>query len=153
HVADGYTRGISSRVNRPEIETIVRTIEQCLEDPAYDGLTMGVISLQGGAQAKAIEAELLTRLDPEVWDSRQLRCGESADFQGSERNVMFLSMVAAVEPERRLSALTADQYVQRYNVAASRAKDQMWVFHSMPLSELTNPEDMRFQLLDYCYGA
>ena len=43
--------------------------------------------------------------------------------------------------------------MQRYNVAASRAKDQMWVFHSVGLDELGNPEDMRFQLLDYCYGV
>lgn len=49
--------------------------------------------------------------------------------------------------------LTREMYVQRYNVAASRARDQMWVFHSVPLSALGNPEDMRFQLLDHCYGV
>jgi very-short-patch-repair endonuclease len=38
-------------------------------------------------------------------------------------------------------------------VAASRAKDQMWVYHSVPREALTNTEDMRFQLLDYCYGV
>lgn len=27
----------------------------------------------------------------------------------------------------------------------------MWVFHTVTLDQLTNPEDMRFQLLDYCY--
>jgi very-short-patch-repair endonuclease len=67
--------------------------------------------------------------------------------------VVFLSMVAAPGPDRRLSALTAMQYVQRYNVAVSRARDQLWVFHSMDQSTLTNPEDMRYQLLDYCYGV
>ncbi|MFV8316254.1 hypothetical protein [Mycobacterium sp. 23] len=50
-------------------------------------------------------------------------------------------------------ALTATQYVQRFNVAASRAKDQMWVYHSMARETLTNTEDMRYQLLDYCYGV
>src|SRR5215203_4127915 len=29
----------------------------------------------------------------------------------------------------------------------------MWLFHSVDLAALTNKEDMRFQLLDYCYGA
>ena len=29
----------------------------------------------------------------------------------------------------------------------------MWVFHSVPREALTNQEDMRFQLLDYCYGV
>ena len=39
-----------------------------------------------------------------------------------------------------------------FNVAGSRARDQMWVFHSVTLEELTNREDMRYQLLEYCYG-
>ena len=29
----------------------------------------------------------------------------------------------------------------------------MWVYHSMPREALTNTEDMRYQLLDYCYGV
>ena len=103
------------------------------------------------AQAKRIEKLLLERVPPEEWKARELRCGDSADFQGSERDVMFLSMVKAPAPDQRISALTQDMYVQRFNVAASRAKDQMWVFHSLRPSELGNPEDMRFQLLDYCY--
>jgi hypothetical protein len=49
--------------------------------------------------------------------------------------------------------LTLESNVQRYNVAASRAKDQMWVFHSVRLDQLTNSEDLRFQLLDYCYNT
>jgi len=52
-----------------------------------------------------------------------------------------------------MAALTRDLFVQRYNVAASRAKDQMWLFHSVSLGNLGNPEDMRFQLLDYCSGV
>jgi hypothetical protein len=88
---------------------------------------------------------------PEDWAARKLQCGDSADFQGAERDVVFLSMVAGAAD--RLVPLTREMYVQRYNVAASRARDQMWVFHSVPLSALGNPEDMRFQLLDHCYGV
>ena len=29
----------------------------------------------------------------------------------------------------------------------------MWVYHSVSKADLTNAEDMRFQLLDYCYGV
>ena len=29
----------------------------------------------------------------------------------------------------------------------------MWVYHSISKADLTNAEDMRFQLLDYCYGV
>ena len=152
-LAEGYTKGTTSKVNPVEVEAIVDQIAKCFADPRYDGLTFGVISLLGPSQAKAIETALLERIPSEEWTARQLRCGDSAAFQGSERDVMFLSMVAAPEPDKRLMALTTDMYVQRYNVAASRAKDQMWVFHSVPLAELTNSEDMRFALLDYCYGV
>ena len=153
HLPEGYSRGATSKINPVEVDAIVDQVEACLVDPKYDGLTFGVISLLGSAQARAIEKKLLDRIPGEAWAARELRVGDSADFQGSERNVMFLSMVAAPEPGRRIVALTRETYVQRYNVAASRAKDQLWVFHSVSLNDLTNTEDMRFQLLDYCHGV
>jgi very-short-patch-repair endonuclease len=154
HVEDGYVKELrGAQVNPAEVDAIVAQIEKCLADPRYDGLTFGVISLLGTAQARAIEARLLERIPPEEWKARALRCGDAADFQGSERDVIFLSMVAALTPGKRLAALTMDTYLQRYNVAASRAKDQMWVFHSVPVSALGNRDDMRFRLLDYCYGV
>ena len=153
-VDTGYQKGSSSnRTNPPEADAIVAQIEKCLADPRYDGLTFGVISLLGPTQAKLIEKKLLDVITPEEWSARNLRCGDAADFQGSEREVMFLSMVAAPEDGHRLTALTAATYVQRYNVAVSRAKDQMWLFHSIAPGSLTNAEDMRRQLLDYCYGV
>lgn len=153
-VEGGYERGSpTSRTNPAEVDAVVEQIEKCLADPAYDGLTLGVISLLGSGQAKAIEKKLLDRVSPEEWTARDLRCGDAADFQGSERDVMFLSMVAAPTPERRIMPLTRTDAVQRFNVAASRAKDQMWLFHSVDPATLSNKEDMRFQLLDYCYGV
>ncbi|GLY53039.1 hypothetical protein Lesp01_66950 [Lentzea sp. NBRC 102530] len=149
---DGYERGVTDKVNPVEADAIVDQIEKCIADQRYDGLTFGVVSLLGRAQAKRIEKRLLERIPSEEWKARDLRCGDSADFQGSERDVMFLSMVKAPEPGKRIGSLTQEQYIQRFNVATSRAKDQMWVFHSLRLSDLGNPEDMRFQLLDYCYG-
>lgn len=151
-VTDGFeTGGSGTKVNRPEADAIVSQIEKCLADPRYDDKTFGVISLLGPRQAKVINDLLLERIAPEEWVARDLRCGDAPAFQGSERDVMFLSMVSAPEPGQRMGALTVEANVQRYNVAASRAKDQMWVFHSVALEQLTNPEDMRFQLLDYCY--
>lgn len=146
HVADGYEKG---RTNPAEADAIVEQIVECAADPAYDGKSFGVISLMGKEQAKLIATKLLDRLPPDEWASRDLRCGDAADFQGSERDVVFLSMVKAAEPGRRVGTLATEMYVQRYNVAASRAKDQMWLFHSLLLGDLGNPEDMRHALLDY----
>jgi very-short-patch-repair endonuclease len=153
HLPDGHVEGTTNKVNPVELEAIVETIEKCLADPRYDGLTFGVISLLGSAQAKAIEKRLLDRIAPEDWAARRLQCGDSAAFQGAERDVMFLSMVAAPQPGQRLAVLGRDLFVQRYNVAASRARDQMWLFHTVSLADLDNAEDMRFQLLEHCYGV
>jgi very-short-patch-repair endonuclease len=150
YVQDGVEA--SNKTNAVEAEAIVDQIRKCLADPKYDGATIGVISLTGKEQARLIEHKLLDAVPPEEWTARELRCGDASDFQGSERDVIFLSMVKAPTEGKRIQALTMAQYVQRYNVAASRAKDQMWVYHSMPREALLNTEDMRFQLLDYCYG-
>lgn len=153
-VKDGYELGgPSTRTNPPEAEAIVGQIEKCIQDPAYDGLTFGVISLLGSAQARLIERMLQERIPLQELLARDLRCGDAADFQGSERDVMFLSMVISHQIDRRVVALTKTEYVQRYNVAASRAKDQMWLYHSIDPASLGNAEDMRRQLLEYCYGV
>jgi very-short-patch-repair endonuclease len=151
YLADGYEA--DNKTNLVEAEAIVDQIKKCLTEPQYDGKTLGVISLLGKEQAKLIEGKLLDAVPPEEWAARDLRCGDAPDFQGSERDVMFLSMVKAPREDKRMGALVTAQFVQRFNVAASRAKDQMWVYHSMPREALTNPEDMRYQLLDYCYGV
>jgi len=150
HLADGYEA--DNKTNTVEADAIVDQIRKCLAEPQYDGKTIGVISLLGKEQARLIEHKLLDAVAPEEWTARELRCGDASDFQGSERDIMFLSMVKAPSETRRMLALTAMPYVQRFNVAASRAKDQMWVYHSMARDALTNSEDMRYQLLDYCYG-
>ncbi len=108
---------------------------------------MGVISLQGEAQAKLIEHKLLESLEPEVIEQRRLICGDAYAFQGDERHIIFLSMVAA-PGEVRIGALSNDSARQRFNVAASRAQDQLWLFHSATL-DILSPTCMRHRLLGY----
>jgi superfamily I DNA and/or RNA helicase len=62
--------------------------------------------------------------------------GSPASFQGDERDIIFLSLVTAHNHSRK--ALTTDKDKRRFNVAASRAKDQLWLFHSVQLEALTN---------------
>ena len=149
-VENGYAEGTSSaRRNLPEARAIVDAIKTALEDERYAGMSMGVISLLGDTQARLIESMLLEEVGPVEIQKRQLRCGVAATFQGAERDVIFLSMVSATDDQHTFAAQTKDTAVQRYNVAASRAKDQLWVFHSEPLSNLNNPEDLRRRLLEY----
>lgn len=150
HVPDGYrTGGTQNAQNPPEVDAIVATIKACIDDPRYSGATMGVISLQGDTQARLIEQRLQEELEPETIEERRLVCGDAYAFQGDERRVIFLSMVAAVG-ETRVSALTTESARQRFNVAASRAQDQLWLFHTVTLDQLRE-EDMRARLLRYMH--
>lgn len=148
-IPHGEREGTAGRaVNRAEAHALIDRLIACNNDPRYDGLTFGVIGLLGG-QADYIEARLLEKLPSDVWRDRRLRCGDAYDFQGDERDVVFLSMVASLEPNRsRIPKLGNRSDEQRFNVAASRARDQMWLFHSMTAEQL-NPECVRFMLLNH----
>ncbi len=150
HVPDGYREGGNrTPLNRPEAEVIVNKIAECCRDPKYKGKTMGVISLLGEYQARVIERMLLEEIGPEEIERRNLVCGDAYAFQGDERDVMFLSMVAApTETGVIVLGRAADR--RRFNVAASRAKDQMWLFHTPTLNDFRNKECVRYKLLEYC---
>ncbi len=145
-VPGGYVR--DRRVNDPEARAIVEQLLRCLEDPAYEGKTFGVISLADHHQAEHIGQLVAQRIDPSEIERRQIVCGDAYAFQGDERDVMMLSMVLA-PPDGRLGALTTERDRRRFNVAASRAREQMWLFHTAGLEDL-NPEGLPHRLLEYC---
>ena len=62
---------------------------------------------------------------------------------------MFLSMVSAPRDGRSIRAMADADTQRRFNVAASRAQDQLYLFHTATLADL-NPTCMRYQLLQYC---
>ncbi|GII56106.1 hypothetical protein Pth03_44950 [Planotetraspora thailandica] len=144
-VLGASTEGTTTRLrNAVEAEAIVEQIKECMADPTYDDKTFGVVVLQGTGQVQLIHGMLLDQLDPKDWEKRRLRVGTPPDFQGDERDVVFLSMVIA---EKR-SAVTSTEWQRRFNVAASRAKDQMWLFHSVS-PDLLSPVCLRRSLLAY----
>jgi hypothetical protein len=49
-----------------------------------------------------------------------------------------------------IRALTTEKDKRRFNVAVSRAKDQLWLFHTPTVDDLKNKADLRYQLLYYC---
>ncbi len=150
YVSDGYVKGSTRNVVNPaEAERIVDQIETCCQASQYAGKTLGVISLLGKHQARLIETNLLQRIGPEEIEKRRLVCGDAYAFQGDERDIIFLSLVVAPTENRRFATLTSEMYQRRFNVATSRAKDQMWLFHSVTLDELA-PRCLRRRLLEYC---
>ena len=148
HVKDGHAKEIRNGIlNLQEAEAIAQQIKLCCANPQYDGKKMGVVSLQGSAQAKYIEELLIKEIGAEEIEKRNLVCGDAYAFQGDERDVMFLSIVAA--PNRRIGTLSAEKDLKRFNVAFSRAKDQIWLFHTAKLEHLRK-ECLRYKLLSYC---
>lgn len=146
-VAEGACEGKGQRIqNRAEADALVETITKLVDQQAYEGKTMGVIALQGHTQAQLIERILAQRLDPRVIEERRLRCGEPATFQGDQRDVVFLSLVIAPNVDYRALTRFPDQ--RRFNVAMSRARDQVWLFHSVKPHDL-GPDDLRRRLVRF----
>jgi len=147
YVKNGYREGRGNRiVNRPEAEIITDKIDELCKNPRYAEKSMGVIILQGEAQARLIEQNLLERLGAEEMERRSLISGNPYSFQGDERDIIFLSMVAA--PNERIGPLTKQSDERRFNVGASRAKDQMWLFHSVTRGDLSQ-SCFRSKLLEF----
>lgn len=148
HVDDAVSivRG-SSRVNLDEAEAITAQVVKCIEDPAYEGLTFGVVTMMSGPQAQILQDLIRDAIGDEEFEHRRLRVGNPPMFQGDERNVMFVSMVA----HDASFAATTTRYAQWANVAASRAQDQLWIFYSMDPATLHH-EDQRRAMIEYAQG-
>jgi len=146
-VSGGHRKGSNNRAtNLPEAEAIIERIIEMCGDSRYDNKTMGVVVLQGEAQARLIEEQLLERLGAEEMERRHLVCGNPYSFQGDERDIMFLSLVAATN--ERIGPLTKPADERRFNVAASRARDQMILFHSVTCDDLS-ASCLRRRLLEF----
>lgn len=152
YVETGEAVGANTRLtNTAEAEALVDTIVRCCADPAYDGKTMGVVSLRASkGHLTELENLLAERLDYEQREARRIRVGDAEDFQGDERHIMFISFVnsATTAAGAVPGGFNGKTYEQRINVAASRAQDQVWVFHSAR-AEQFHENDLRRRWLDH----
>jgi very-short-patch-repair endonuclease len=145
HAGNGGRHG---KTNPAEARVVTALIKAITELPEYAGKTLGAVTLLGDEQAWLIQ-DLASRLvGPAELARRRFAAGNSAQFQGDERHVVFLSMVdsptGAPLPIRR-----EPLFKQRYNVAASRAKDQLWLVHSLDPRRDLQPGDLRAALIEH----
>lgn len=145
-----------SKVNYKEVEAIVSLILSCCENEEYRDKTIGVISLtgkkSGDKHMKEIDKMLQSKMNPSEYEKRNIVCGDAANFQGDERDVIFLSMITTNEgegPIRKLSETTDEREKKRFNVAVSRAKDQIWLVHSLDSENDLKEGDLRKELIEY----
>ncbi|MDW8801360.1 AAA domain-containing protein [Clostridium sp. A1-XYC3] len=144
-VEEGF-KDSGKNINQKEAEALVNKVIDCCKDDKYKDMTMGVISLLGEAQSELIENMLKEKLGVEEMINRKILCGDAYSFQGDERDIMFLSLVIA--KNAKFTALTKESDIRRFNVASSRAKNQMFLFHSVDFEDL-NSKCVRASLLGY----
>lgn len=141
----------SKKDNIEEAECIASLLKACLEQPEYKDKTFGAITMLGNEQALTIRSKIREFVDVATLEKCDFLCGNSAQFQGDERDVVFLSLVDDNPGDglmRTVSSGKGDETKKRYNVAVSRARDQIWIVHSMGLEDLKE-EDIRHGLLEY----
>ncbi|NYD91155.1 AAA domain-containing protein [Sphingomonas melonis] len=144
-VEDGYRRG---KVNPPEVDCIVDAIGRIADDPAMHKRSIGVTTLLGQEQAVAIMTAIEQVLGSEIQLRHNIRVGEPAAFQGDERDIMFISLVA----DGKSSGLSGLGYEQRFNVAASRARDRMVLVRSVELEDLRPADKLRRSLIEHFHA-
>ncbi len=150
-VQDGAPSG--KKTNKNEANAVVSLICACMKQKEYKGLTFGVITMIGDEQGVLIDRMLRERITESQYRERQILCGNPAYFQGDERDVIFISLVDAgkgdgTSLQTRREGYN-DVYAKRYNVAASRAKDQLWVVHSLDPNVDLKGDDIRLKLISH----
>ncbi len=150
HLVEQRVPGVRDEglLNPRESEEVASLIAAAIEQPEYAGKSFGVVSLLGDEQAMSINALLLRHLRASEIEDRKLLCGNAAHFQGDERDVMFATMVdsSAGAP---LPRKAIDMFKKRYNVAASRARDQLWLVHSLDTAVDLKAGDLRLRLIQH----
>jgi very-short-patch-repair endonuclease len=131
--------------NRDEAQAIAQEIEALLSNEQFGNRSIGVVSLLGMEQAKHIDSVVRERCDAAELLRRRFECGDARTFQGSERDIMFLSLVV---DRQRCKAVSGNMFDQRFNVAASRARDRMYLVRSVKMSDLSD-KDLRLTLLTH----
>ena len=166
HVESGFMN-MNNQVNEPEAEKLVDRLVELLNDPRYDQrddgrdgtrlTTFGVVTLLGNDQGKFITDLIRQKISEEEIEKRKIVAGNPYAFQGDERDIMLISMVKALDQndsEKNITPLTVNrkENKQRVNVAMSRARDKMILFHSLSRQGLRGEIDLRAQILDWFYN-
>jgi very-short-patch-repair endonuclease len=152
HRVSGSSR--DGKINRQEAQTVASLLAAAMEQPEYkkndagQPLTFGVVSLVGDEQAIEIDNLVRAHVSPDRYELHRVLCGNASQFQGDERDVVFISLVDTAE-RGSLSLRDQELFKQRFNVAASRARDQMWIVHSLSPHDDLKADDLRRQLIEH----
>lgn len=135
HVPGGIISN-GSQENEIEAAALVQFLSQIVTNSDYAKASIGVLCLF--EEQVALVNELVGEtIDPSEWDEHDLVVVNPDGFQGDERDVILysLSWDNNVMPQAALSARQMDtpQVQGMLNVAFTRARDEIHIFHSAPV--------------------
>jgi superfamily I DNA and/or RNA helicase len=90
--------------NMPEVDALVAKLLECHSDARYDDKTFGVVVVGSnpGSHIVELHRRLLTVLGSKMLDLRNLEIGTASQFQGAERDVMFLSLLDVLDEDGKV---------------------------------------------------
>lgn len=155
-VNDAFTE---DKIVYKEIEEIKKFLQRILKDEQYSNKSIGVVSLgltKHTEKLKDIKEDLANEFGKEKIDKHKLIIEDSPKFQGDERDVMIVSLGVALDFQKlkenqnaKPRAIISDQdEFKKINVALSRAKEQMILFHSVQHNDLQT-NDFRNKILSF----
>lgn len=140
HPVDGGVLSNGSQENEVEASALVELLQQLIDNPLYAGASIGVMCLFD-EQVDLVQEMVTQRVPEQAWLDHELVVINPDGFQGDERDVILysLSYDAELMPQEALSARMSDQaHIQgMLNVAFTRARDEIHVFHSAPIEAFT----------------
>ncbi len=161
YVEDNYLDEQKPLIVQKVIEQIESYIIDFQEERLKTLPTIGILTLDSSNikhQTLLIRQISQNELIKQYEDKLELLIGTSREFQGDERDIMFMTITAShsfseknnfdIRPPR--SAGT-EEYMRIFNVAASRAKEKSVVIHSIHPDAvgIMNPDCYRKKLIDY----
>lgn len=155
YLEDATVNAVSSNylINKKEIDKIIEILKSIENNKSYNKKDIGIIVLQNSnAQIKTLNTAIWQNFSSDFIKERKIKIGNSYEFQGDERDVIILSMVISKKQDdgetRIVKALTTKEFERSFNVAASRAKEQVILVYSIHPNELSK-ECLRYKLITY----
>ncbi len=155
-VCCGVNGKCDNNKNIKEAKNVVAFMMACMEQPEYKDMTFGAISLLDIEQANLIRQIAFQKISPKEYEKRKILCETVPHFQNEERDIMFLSATESYNNESFVTLQkndTEQSIRQMYNVAISRAKNQLWFIHSFDVSNDLEADDIRRDFIEYAQSA
>lgn len=160
YVEDNYLDEQKPLIVQKVVEEIEKYILRHQQENLKELPSIGVLTLDSSNskhQTLLIRQISQNELIKQYEDKLELLIGTSREFQGDERDIMFLTITASHSFNERTNeirpprAAATEEYMRIFNVAASRAKEKSVVIHSIHPDAvgIMNPDCYRKKLIDY----